>query len=214
MKSRILLKAGTLILQSQVGFSMIFGRLWDILLKHFNPNLDYFARLLSPLSAYLKFSIKAQILLYSDFNSYKFQQSTSNQSNEKSFFIRQSDLSIMTNHIENRLGSRISDASAFEFVTYVPSRQPLFVASNNGSKFWFCFLIDQFFSSSGLCVLKAEAKTNAFLVPRWGGIYVHNTPPKSDQSIQTDQSMRVFMTHFLDLIGIRLNKVNYLLRCN
>ena len=87
--------------------------------------IEYFKRLLKPLSSYVNFTIKAQTLLYSDLNSYKFQQK------EKIFYVRSSDLSIITNHLENRLGSRISDSSAFEFVTYVPSKQPLVISSDN-----------------------------------------------------------------------------------
>ena len=87
--------------------------------------IEYFKRLLKPLSSYVNFTIKAQTLLYSDLNSYKFQQK------EKIFYVRSSDLSIITNHLENRLGSRISDSSAFEFVTYVPSKQPLVISSDS-----------------------------------------------------------------------------------
>ena len=50
--------------------------------------------------------------------------------NEPFFYIKPSDLSIMTNHIKNRLGSRISDSSALEFVLYAPPKSPLFIKTD------------------------------------------------------------------------------------
>ena len=88
----------------------------------------------------------------------------------------------MTNHIENRLGSRISDSSALEFVTYIPSKQPMYIVS------------------------EGESKVNSFLVPRWGGIFIYNQLDSS-KSIENDSAMKIFLTQFLDLIGINLNKV-------
>lgn len=153
--------------------------------------LDYFKRLIEPLSTYVNFSIKAQTLLYSDFNAYnsKLQaMSRSGGAGDKAYFIKSSDLSIMTNSIENRLGARVSDSAAFEFVTYVAAKQPLYILSET-----------------------SNVQTNAFLVPRWGGIYIHNVDVSSQQLPQTisaDADMKTFITHFLDLIGIRLNKVS------
>ena len=69
------------------------------------------------------------MLLYSEFDSYKF---ILNHKTDKEtfYYIKQTDVPIMTNNIESRLGSRISDSSALEFVTYVSSKQPLFVISD------------------------------------------------------------------------------------
>ncbi len=43
------------------------------------------------------------------------------------YYIKTTDVPIMTINIESRLGSRISDSSAIEFVTYIPSKQPLYI---------------------------------------------------------------------------------------
>lgn len=109
--------------------------------------------------------------------------SKSQGAGDKAYHIKPTDLSIMTNFIENRLGARVSDSSAFEFVSYIASKQPLYILSDN-------------------------LQTNAFLVPRWGGIYIHNVEvTTTPQVITTENDMKTFITHFLELIGIRLNKV-------
>ena len=90
----------------------------------------------------------------------------------------------MTNFIENRLGSRISDSAALEFVTYVPSKQPMFILD------------------------KDNQKVSSFLVPRWGGIYVYNQLNKEANEIENDEAMKIFLTQFLQLIGLNLNTVN------
>ena len=142
--------------------------------------LEYFKRIINQLSVYTNFSIKSQTLLYSDFDTYSV--ASKEVDGKKEYHLKTSDLSIMTNHIENRLGSRISDSSALEFVTYIPSKQPMYIVSEN------------------------ESKVNSFLVPRWGGIFIYNQPDSS-KSIENDNAMKIFLTQFLDLIGINLNKV-------
>ena len=133
---------------------------------------------------YTNFTIKSQVLLYSDFDSYKINTEKEMNLNERGFYLKPSDLSIMTNFIENRLGSRISDSSALEFVTYVPSKQPMFILDNENQKL------------------------NSFLVPRWGGIFVYNQEDKNVNTIENDHAMKIFLTQFLQLIGVNLNKVN------
>lgn len=105
--------------------------------KYSNWNIDesigkYFLKITDQLSQYINFSIKAQTLLYSDFGSYSLSQFKSDK--ESFYYLKQTDLSIMTNYIESRLGSRVSDSSALEFVTYVPSKQPLYIASNTQNR--------------------------------------------------------------------------------
>ena len=55
-----------------------------------------------------------------------------------------------------------------------------------------------------------QKRSNAFLVPRWGGIYIYPAQQASDAEksmIDTKEAMKVFITQFLDLIGVNLNKV-------
>lgn len=42
-------------------------------------------------------------------------------------------------------------------------------------------------------------------MPRWGGVYIYNA--NNGSQIQADDAMQTFLTQFLDLIGIELNKV-------
>lgn len=135
------------------------------------------------MTPYSNYSIKSQTLLYSDFDSYS--TSIENDNNVEYYSIKQADLAVMTNHIENRLGSRISDSSALEFVTYAHSKQlPLFIKTDSRLK-----------------------KTSSFLIPRWGGIYIYNHENSNSSEIEVNQAMKVFLTQFIDLIGIKLNKV-------
>lgn len=135
------------------------------------------------MTPYSNYSIKSQTLLYSDFDSYS--TSIENDNNVEYYSIKQADLAVMTNHIENRLGSRISDSSALEFVTYAHSKQlPLFIKTESRLK-----------------------KTSSFLIPRWGGIYIYNHENSNSSEIEVNQAMKVFLTQFIDLIGIKLNKV-------
>ena len=144
-------------------------------------NEEYFKKVINQLSAYTNFSIKSQVLLYSDFDTFKI-TSDKLADNTRAFFLKSSDLSIMTNYIENRLGSRISDSSALEFITYVPSKQPMYIKDN-------------------------DKQLNSFLVPRWGGVFIYNQQDKEVNIVENDQAMKIFLTQLLDLIGLHLNKV-------
>ncbi|RNA16532.1 GPI transamidase component PIG-S-like [Brachionus plicatilis] len=146
----------------------------------------YFSKISDKLSDFIKISIKAQTLLYSDFGSYTL--SYSKLENESFYYLRQSDLSIMTNFIESRLGAKISDSSALEFVTYLPNKEPLYIAKN-------------------LQNVK-DSRSVSFMVPRWGGIYVYNPKDEnqSDDLIRVEKAMKTFLTQFINLIGIDLHK--------
>ena len=85
----------------------------------------------------------------------------------------------MTNFIESRLGSQIQKSSTINFVTYIPTKQPLLIHN----------------------VEQKPNDYNAFLVPRWGGIYIYN-----DLS-EKNQAMNIFLTQFLQLAGINLHEV-------
>ena len=92
----------------------------------------------------------------------------------------------MTNVVESRLGARVSDSSALEFVAYVPAKQPLYVLDDDH-----------------------ERKASAFLVPRWGGLFIYNANNTDTQQrvIDVTEAVKIFLTQFIDLMGIRLNKV-------
>ncbi|CAF0806895.1 unnamed protein product [Brachionus calyciflorus] len=172
-------------------YEITFSLINEIPEKYSNWNIDecirsYFLKVTDQLSQFVNFSIKAQTLLYSDFGSYSL--SSYKSDNDPFFYLKQTDLSIMTNYIESRLGSRISDSSAFEFVTYISAKQPLYVATNSQNP--------------------QETKSVSFMVPRWGGIYVYNPQDDNpeDSTIKVDKAMKTFLTHFITLMGIDLNK--------
>lgn len=132
------------------------------------------------MSAYTNISIKSQNLFYSDFDQYSVAyKKTSGESTSGYYYLNPSDLSIMTNYIESRLGSQIQQSSTINFVTYVPPKQPLRIVNSDQS-------LNEF---------------NSFLVPRWGGIYIYNH--LSDEN----RAMNIFLTQFLQLTGINLHEV-------
>jgi GPI-anchor transamidase subunit S len=141
---------------------------------------DNFNPIIKQLSSYSNYSLKSQVLLYSDFDSHPV------SSLKDYYFIKSTDLNVMTNSLEKRLGSRISDGSAFEFVIYIPTKQPLFILRDN------------------LDGVIEESKVNAFLVPRWGGIYIDNP---IGTNIDASVAVKYFLTQFLELIGVELNDV-------
>ncbi len=138
-----------------------------------NWNIEYFVESI----------INLNIFNLSYFDSYKINAEKESGTAVREFYLKPTDLSIMTNFIENRLGSRISDSSALEFVTYVPSKQPMYILDNENQKL------------------------SSFLVPRWGGIFVYNQENKEVNAIENDDAMKIFLTQFLQLIGVNLNKV-------
>jgi hypothetical protein len=167
------------------------------------------------LSDFAHFKLKAQTLLYSDFDSYQFQKLKSSQNDEKDswfYYLNLNDLSIMTNHIESRLGSRVADSSALEFVTYVPSKQPLYIVSNLDNRMNFTLFLKDIkvclIFQKNLFLFKAsESKSNSFLVPRWGGVYIYNSLNEEETLVKADEAVKTFLFHFIDLIGVKLNQV-------
>jgi hypothetical protein len=131
----------------------------------------HFRPILNQLASYVDFTIKSQQLYYSEFDSYKFKSML--QNDKTVYTLDSSDLSQMTNMIETRIGSHGIQHSAINFVTYVPNRQPL----------------------------RLETSSNAFLVQRWGGIYIFNS------QFEENRQMNVFLNQFLQLSGINLHKV-------
>lgn len=56
-------------------------------------------------------------------------------------------------------------------------------------------------------VIKAnESKSNSFLVPRWGGVFIYNSQNEHDNSVVADDAVKTFLFQFIDLIGIKLNQ--------
>jgi hypothetical protein len=52
-----------------------------------------------------------------------------------------------------------------------------------------------------------ESKSNSFLVPRWGGVYIYNDGSEAEETVRADEPVKTFLFQFIDLIGIRLNTV-------
>jgi hypothetical protein len=121
--------------------------------------------------------IKTQELYYSDLEGH---HSLIKLSNDKTqYFLSPKDLSQVTNIIESRVGSHQADASTINFITYLPTNQPLYIFNE-----------------------ETNAKFNSFLVPRWGGCYILN------HLNGTNAEMETFLTQFFQIIDIDLHKVN------
>lgn len=88
-----------------------------------------FKVIIDQLSEYTSFKVEAQTLLYNDLHNYP-GQSLKTADNKQIFYLKPTDLSILTNQIESRIGTRISDSSALDFVLYVPYKQPLYILTN------------------------------------------------------------------------------------
>jgi len=156
----------------------------------------YFEKILNQLSNYANFSLKAQTLLYSEFDSHPVAVTRSSSADEVFFYLKPSDLSIMTNHIGTRLGSRISDSSALEFIVYVPTKSPMYIISDPKNP-------------------TTSSRISSFLVPRYGGVHIYNHETSDeDQLIKVNEAMKTFLTQFIDLIGIKLNQNPGIVRSN
>ena len=117
----------------------------------------------------------------------------------------------MTNHIGTRLGSRISDSSALEFIVYVPTKSPMYIISDPKNRNCLPLIIKIFLNLNFWLELSAttSSRISSFLVPRYGGVHIYNHETTSDEQliIKVNEAMKTFLTQFIDLIGIKLNQV-------
>ena len=109
------------------------------------------------------------------------------------------DLGLAINPVESQLASHVSSSRnvKINFLVYVPppSQTPTHIVDDN----------DQLLAS------------NAFLIPRWGGVAIHNAVEEEDlglnnktggaSSIPNDATMRIFLSQFRSLLGIQ-NEAN------
>ncbi|KDQ07435.1 hypothetical protein BOTBODRAFT_180713 [Botryobasidium botryosum FD-172 SS1] len=107
--------------------------------------------------------------------------------NGKEYVLDQERLKTFVNSAEWTLASSVSNDPVLHFVLFIPSaaRRPLRIVQENG----------------------APSKSNAFIVPQWGGIIIHN-PPDHDHLNQyltaPDLSaiFTTFRTQLLALLGV------------
>ena len=145
----------------------------------FKPNWNieksielYFQPMLDSISELYDVSLKSQVLYLTSLN-----LKPSRQSNGQ-FFVSQKELGLAVN-TGSQFSSHVSSRQTLNFIVYIPSSKnsPLHVQDNEGK----------------------VAPTNAFLVPRWGGVLIHNT---NQTELNMKQIMSVFGSHFKSLIGL------------
>ena len=145
----------------------------------FKPNWDiehgiktYFQPMLDSISELYDVSIKSQILYLTSLNLKPIRHS------DGYFTITQNDLGLAIN-TGSQFSSHVSSRQTLNFLTFIPSlkNSPLYIVD------------DQSMQSS----------SNAFLVPRWGGVKILNT---NQTALDMKHVMSTFVTHFRNLIGL------------
>lgn len=133
----------------------------------------YFDPMLEILKKLCHVSIKSQILYLSNLS---LKPQFNNQDNY--YAVSQQDLGLAIN-IGTQLSSHVTSRPTLNFLTYIPV-----------SRFSPLMIVDQ---------KSHKLDSNAFLVPRWGGVLVLNT---NSSEINMDLLMRTFVTQFKQLIGL------------
>ncbi|KAB7499884.1 GPI transamidase component PIG-S [Armadillidium nasatum] len=114
---------------------------------------DYLDPLVDELKDIVELRIRSQILYMT---SMRINPKWS--SNYKHYSLPEKQLPLTINSIEAKLGSFVSTRPSLHFIVYIPSdlQTPLYIHRNDGT----------------------PLESNSFLIPRWGGIMIHNPPEK------------------------------------
>lgn len=137
----------------------------------------YISPLIQDLSTIYDFTVKSQVLYLTRLN-LKSQDGAAN-------FVNKQDLSLAID-MESQLTSHASSRHTLNFVTYFPTEQqsPLHILDDQG----------------------AVLHSNAFLVPRWGGVAILNsTSCKVDEA----QVMSIFGGQLKRLLGLLENELSF-----
>ncbi|EJC97646.1 uncharacterized protein FOMMEDRAFT_115195 [Fomitiporia mediterranea MF3/22] len=108
------------------------------------------------------------------------------QLNGGSFGLTQEQLSVFVNSAEWTLSSSVSNDPVLHFVIFVPSasRRPLRILDDEGS----------------------PTESNAFVIPQWGSIFIHNPSSPSSESHLSPRELypafSVFRAQLLSLLGV------------
>ena len=110
---------------------------------------------LKQLSHLTDISVKSQVVYLQKLN-IKSQKHQIDQQRDVNL-VRQKDLGLAINPVESQLSSHVSSNPRLNFLVYIPTvdQSPLHIAEDDKSKH--------------------VLESNAFLIPRWGGVLIHNT---------------------------------------
>ncbi len=115
----------------------------------------YVRPFLKQMSNLIDISVKSQVVYLQKLN-IKSQKHRINKQRDVNL-IRQKDLGLAINPVESQLSSHVSSNPRLNFLVYIPTvdQSPLHIAEDDKSK----HLLE----------------SNAFLIPRWGGVLIHNS---------------------------------------
>jgi len=155
---------------------------WDMpsaVKKYLNPFLDQISNIYS-------FDVKSQVLYLTSLGLSATQLMTDQRSGKVGNAIRQEDLGLAIN-MESKLISHVSSRLSFNFLAYVPTeaQTPLHIKADQQGTF---------------------LSTNAFVVPRWGGVSIWNMDLDSNQTVHyigDKELMSVVTTQLRSLLGLK-----------
>ncbi|KAK7070270.1 hypothetical protein SK128_014635 [Halocaridina rubra] len=145
---------------------------------------DYLKPFVSQLESITKISIRSQVLYMTALS-----VSPMWSSSYKHFALPQEQLPLTINAIEAKLGSYVRTRPSLHFVVYIPKQDqsPLHIHKSDGT----------------------PVEENSFMVPRWGGVMIHNTPvPEANASMPYDVEldthwiMATVLTHLQKLLPV------------
>lgn len=168
----------------QLTFSMLNGDPeggvvdWDI-----RDAIDgYLHPLLEQLSPISNFTITSQVQHYAGLT-FEPKKDTDETTNATAFILSPNDLPHFINSAEWSLASAVSTNPTIHLILYVPpeSQRPMIIHDSQGK----------------------PTRSNAFLIPGWGGIVISNPTDKHRYTVQDLQPvMSTFTSHLRSLIGV------------
>jgi len=147
---------------------------------------DYLQPFLDQLKDIYTFSVKSQVLYLTSLGLSATQPMTDAKSGRTGNGIRQEDLGLAIN-MESKLVSHVSSKPSFNFLAYLPTeaQSPLHIKAAEGT-----FL-----------------DTNAFIVPRWGGVSIWNAPSDrngTDEETTTANNDAIDERRFMSIVATQL----------
>ena len=130
--------------------------------------------------------MKSQVLYLTSLGLTSVREIVSNTGNEV-YLISEKDLGLAIN-MESKLVSHVSSRPSFNFIAYIPTlgQTPLYIESDK--------------------IANQVQDTNAFLVPRWGGVSIwnlYNTTTRTKSEFDDVTMMRIVITQLRLLLGLQ-----------
>eukprot|EP00095_Tigriopus_kingsejongensis_P009045 maker-scaffold308_size214241-snap-gene-0.26 protein:Tk09045 transcript:maker-scaffold308_size214241-snap-gene-0.26-mRNA-1 annotation:"gpi transamidase component pig-s-like" len=135
---------------------------------------------LDSIQNYSRFSVKSQVLFLTSLNL------KPRAGAEGAHYVTARDCGLAINPVESQLASHVSSHPRLNFLLYVSpaAHSPLFITREDEET--------------------RVLESNAFLIPRWGGVAIHNQPTDApDDEIALDQYTDVFLSQLRLLLGLQ-----------